>query len=72
MNWQERAEKAEESLRSLASYVGAGGYNADTVDAEVFEQKIRWGIGEIMSRMEKAEAELAKLRELHRHGNGVK
>ena len=60
------AAKASEpftsALRSLASYVGAGGYNADTVDAGVFEGKIRWGIGEIMKRMEKAEAELAKLR----------
>ena len=50
-----RAEKAEEALRSLASFVGAGGYNADKVDADVFEQKIRWGIGQIMERLEKAE-----------------
>ena len=62
MNWQERAEKAEDVLRSLASFVGAGGYNADKVDASVFEQKIRWGIGQIMERLEKAEAELAKMR----------
>lgn len=62
-NWQERAEKAEEVLRSLASFVGAGGYNADKVDADMFEQKIRWGIGQIMERLEKAEAELARLRE---------
>lgn len=61
MNWQERAEKAEDALRSLASFVGAGGYNADKVDADVFEQKIRWGIGQIMERLEKAEAELAML-----------
>lgn len=59
----ERAESYAEALRSLASYVGAGGYNADTVDAAVFEEKIRWGIGEIMERMEKVEAELTKLRE---------
>lgn len=58
----ERAESYAETLRSIASYVGAGGYNADTVDAGVFEEKIRWGIGEIMKRMEKVEAELAKLR----------
>jgi hypothetical protein len=56
-----RAEKAEEALRSLASFVGAGGYNADKVDAGVFEEKIRWGIGQIMERLEKAETELAKL-----------
>ena len=61
MNWQERAEKAEDVLRSLASFVGAGGYNADKVDADVFEQKTRWGIGQIMERLEKAEAELARL-----------
>lgn len=65
-NWQERAEKAEGVLRSLASFVGAGGYNADKVDADVFEQKIRWGIGQIMERLEKAEAELAKAREHER------
>ena len=59
----ERAESYAETLRSLASYVGAGGYNADTVDAGVFEEKIRWGIGEIMTRAEAAEAELARLRE---------
>jgi hypothetical protein len=59
-----RAEKAEEALRSLASFVGAGGYNADKVDAGVFEEKIRWGIGEIMKRAGAAEAELAKLRGL--------
>lgn len=35
---------AEEVLRSLASYLGAGGYNAPTVDAEVFKEKILWGI----------------------------
>ena len=41
MNWQERAEKAEESLRSLASYVGAGGHNA----MHYFEYAIiAWGV----------------------------
>ena len=59
----ERAESYAETLRSIASYVGAGGYNADTVDAGVFGAKIRWGIDEIMARTERAEAELAKLRE---------
>ena len=57
----ERAESYADAMRSLASYVGAGGYNADVVDADVFEAKIRWGIGEIMARLEKAESELAKL-----------
>ena len=58
----ERAESYADAMRSLASYVGAGGYNADVVDADVFEAKIRWGIDEIMARTEKAEAELAKAR----------
>ena len=47
----ERAESYAEAMRSLASYVGAGGYNADAVDAGVFEDKIRWGIGEIQDRL---------------------
>ncbi len=59
----ERAESYAEAMRSLASYVGAGGYNADTVDAGVFEEKIRWGIGVIMARMEQSEAELLAIRE---------
>lgn len=41
---EERAEAAEATLRSLASYLGVGGYNAPIVDAEVFEKKIRDGI----------------------------
>lgn len=40
-------EPYEDALRSLASYVGAGGYNAPTVDPAVFEQKIRWGIDQL-------------------------
>lgn len=35
---------AELALRSLASWLSAGGYNAPTVDAKVFEEKIRWGV----------------------------
>jgi hypothetical protein len=64
----ERAESYAETLRSIASYVGAGGYNADTVDAGVFEDKIRWGIRAIqgpliaaIERAEAAEAELARM-----------
>ena len=57
----ERAESYAETLRSIASYVGAGGYNADTVDAGVFEEKIRWGIGELIGMLDRANAELAKL-----------
>lgn len=36
--------EAEGVLRSMASYAGNGGYNADTVDPKVFEAKIREGI----------------------------
>ncbi len=39
-----RAEAAEDALRSLASWLAAGGYNATHVDADVFEQKIRDGV----------------------------
>lgn len=35
---------AEMALRSLANWLGVGGYNAPTVDAKVFEQKIRDGV----------------------------
>lgn len=33
---------AELALRSLAAWLGVGGYNAARVDAKVFEAKIRW------------------------------
>jgi hypothetical protein len=39
-----KLEACEDVLRSLAAYVGAGGYNAETVDPAVFDKKIRWGI----------------------------
>lgn len=35
---------AEEALRSLACWMGVGGYNAPTVDAKLYEQKIREGV----------------------------
>lgn len=35
---------AEQVLRKLACWLGAGGYNADTVDADVFHDKIVWGV----------------------------
>ena len=35
---------AEDALRSLACWLGVGGYNAPTVDAKVFEAKIREGV----------------------------
>ncbi len=34
----------EDALRSLASWLGVGGYNAPTVDAKEFEAKIREGV----------------------------
>ena len=40
-------EPYEDVLRSLACTLGAGGYNALTVDPAVFEQKIRWGIDQL-------------------------
>jgi hypothetical protein len=40
-----QAEEYSDALRSLASYVGCGGYNAnDPIDEKVFEEKIRYGI----------------------------
>lgn len=44
-----RAEAAEDALRSLASYVGNGGYNAPTVDAKEFRLKIVDGIDTLVS-----------------------
>lgn len=44
-----RVEALEDALRSLASYVAAGGYNAETVDPDVFERKIRWGIDNLVN-----------------------
>ncbi|HGW4512215.1 TPA: hypothetical protein ACNH3R_003710 [Serratia marcescens] len=40
-------EAKDEALRELAFRVSAGGYNADSVDAEVFKQKIIDGINSI-------------------------
>ncbi len=40
-------EPYEDVLRALACTLGAGGYNAPTVDPSVFEQKIRWGIDQL-------------------------
>lgn len=39
-----RLASAESVMRSLASYLGVGGYNAPAVFADVFERKIRDGI----------------------------
>lgn len=45
-----REESYSDALRSLASYVGCGGYNADDpIDAKEFEEKIRLGIDLLLS-----------------------
>jgi hypothetical protein len=45
-----REENYSDALRSLASYVGCGGYNADDpIDAKEFEEKIRFGIDLLLS-----------------------
>jgi len=43
---QSSESPAELALRSLASWLGVGGYNAIWVDAEVFESRIREAINE--------------------------
>lgn len=40
----ERADAAESSMRSLASFLGTGGFNSEEFDAAKFEEKIRDGI----------------------------
>lgn len=50
-----RAEAAEDALRSLACWLGVGGYNPPTVDAATFERKIRAGVDDLI-RVETARA----------------
>ncbi|EJH4818692.1 TPA: hypothetical protein NIB58_004285 [Pseudomonas aeruginosa] len=40
-------EPYAEVLRELASWLGAGGFNADGVEPKVFEEKIRWGVNHL-------------------------
>ncbi|CAI2076859.1 Uncharacterised protein [Serratia marcescens] len=53
-------EAKDEVLREIAFRVSAGGYNADSVDAEVFKQKIIDGIdsisGVLIKRIDELEA----------------
>lgn len=58
----DRIDSLESVLRSLASYVAAGGYNADEVDPKVFEGKIRWGIDQGIERERKLIAEIETLK----------
>lgn len=37
-------EAYEEGMRELASYLGAGGYNADRLSAEQLLEKVKWGV----------------------------
>jgi hypothetical protein len=39
---------AEMALRSLACWLGVGGYNAPKVDAKTFEEKIRSGVEDLL------------------------
>lgn len=41
-------DAAHKALRSLACWLGVGGYNAPTVDAAVFERKIRAGVDDLI------------------------
>lgn len=54
-------EAKDEALRELAFRVSAGGYNADSVDAEVFKQKIIDGIDSISGVLIKRIDELSRL-----------
>lgn len=47
MTPMERLRGCEDVLRSLASYLSAGGYNSPYVDPKVFHEKILWGIQQI-------------------------
>ena len=53
----ENEGEAERSLRSLACWLGVGGYNAPTVDATAYETKIR----EEITLQSTAARELAEL-----------
>lgn len=59
---QDELNAAHDVLRSLASFVGNGGYNADTVDAKVFEGKIRDGIDSQARMLAEARAEVERLK----------
>ena len=58
-DYANRAHAAEDALRSIACFLSVGGYNAPTVDAALFEKKIREGIDAIL-RVELAEANQMK------------
>lgn len=53
-------EAKDDALRAIAFHVSVGGYNADSVDAEVFKQKIIDGINDISDVLVKRTAELER------------
>lgn len=66
-------EAKDDALRAVAFHVSSGGYNADSVDAEVFKHKIIDGINDISDVLAKRIAELEEQsnhlkKELHNEG----
>ncbi|CVG60326.1 Uncharacterised protein [Serratia marcescens] len=57
-----KLEAKDDALRAIAFHVSAGGYNADSVDADVFKQKIIDGINGISDVLVKRIAELEAIR----------
>lgn len=58
---RERAERAEDVLRSLASWLSAGGYQSENVSAAEYEAKIRWGVDHLLKvERDRLKAELAE------------
>jgi hypothetical protein len=55
---------AEDVLRDLASYVGAGGHNAETVNPATFYDKIKWGIDHLTGALETDAQRYRKLRSI--------
>lgn len=59
----DRLQRCEDALRFLAAMVAAGGYNALTVDPDVFKEKIIWGIRELSKLGRSFEAGIAAINE---------
>lgn len=57
---EERAESYSDVLRGLASWLGAGGFNApDPIDAEMYDAKIRWGVENAIKDQRALDAHIA-------------
>lgn len=67
---------AHDVLRNLASTLGAGGYNADVVDAKVFAEKIHFGIDSSLKyytdKISQLEQELVKADENFQKWTGIR